>query len=161
VCGAHPSACNSHHARARTPGFFLQLELMPSVARLKPPRLTPYPTHCSKPHPPNSLPQLRQCRSPLLSVVARLLWPPPLKPSSSVSRASVRRLPIVSSTGVELMLPCPLPSPGAGVHSTTDLSHPSIAVLMSRLRRCWGARASRCRQVLQVAVAPVASPAGR
>jgi hypothetical protein len=35
--GAHLSACFSHHTLARAPGFLLQLECMPSAARLKPP----------------------------------------------------------------------------------------------------------------------------
>jgi hypothetical protein len=41
--GAPLSACFSHCARAHTPGFLLQLEHMPSAARLKPPPLPPYP----------------------------------------------------------------------------------------------------------------------
>jgi hypothetical protein len=41
--GAHLLACFSHHARAQAPGFLLQLERMPSAARLKPPPLPPYP----------------------------------------------------------------------------------------------------------------------
>jgi hypothetical protein len=43
--------------------------------------------------------------------------------------------------------------PGAGVHAAADPSRPSTAVLMSRLRRSCGARASRRRRVLRVAAA--------
>jgi hypothetical protein len=43
--------------------------------------------------------------------------------------------------------------PGAGVHAAADPSRPSTVVLMSRLRRSCGARASRRRRVLRVAAA--------
>jgi hypothetical protein len=43
LSGAHLKACFSHYARAHAPGFLLQLERVPSAARLKPPPLPPYP----------------------------------------------------------------------------------------------------------------------
>jgi hypothetical protein len=88
--GAHLSTCFSHHARAHVPGFLLQLERMPSAARLKPPPLPPYPIWSEA--------TIALISSSLPRSLPSLESDPPLKQAICMAPPPCRRVPIGSSS---------------------------------------------------------------
>jgi hypothetical protein len=120
---AHMSACFSHHARAHAPGFLLQLERMPSAARLKLPPLPPYPIWSKATVALISSSLLRSLpspeSSPPLKQAIRMV-PPPLPSSSNrlvvlaPGRAPIERLTAAQTEHVaQSCCRAPVASPSA------------------------------------------------
>jgi hypothetical protein len=132
---AHMSACFSHHARAHAPGFLLQLEHMPSAARLKLPPLPPYPIWSKATVALISSSLLRSLPSPESGPPLKqaiCMVPPPLPSSSNrlivlaPGRAPIERL---TAAQIEHVAPELLSSPGCLTVRITERSPPTNELL--------------------------------
>jgi hypothetical protein len=141
--GAHLLACFSHHARAHAPGFLLQLEHMPSTARLKPPPLPPYPIWSKatvaliSSSLPRSLPSPES--GPPLKQAIRMVLPHLPSSSNRLIVLVLRRAPIgrLTAARIEHVAPELLSSPGRLTVRITEQSPPMPPTdELLRHRRC-------------------------
>jgi hypothetical protein len=140
--GAHLSACCSHHARAHAPGFLLQLERMPSTARLKPPPLPPYPIWSEATVALISSSLLRSLpspeSSPPLKQAIRMAPPPLLSSSNRLVVLAPGRAPVgrLTAARTEHAAPELLSSPGLlTIHITERSSSMPLTDELLRHRR--------------------------